>query len=98
MLIRVTEHTRRKPGRRCNTCRELIEPGQVYRFLLVFGLEIAGYPAGTWANHSACVAGREDFWTETERERHNQWRNAAEHQRAVEWCDPSHPQPPEIPF
>jgi hypothetical protein len=61
-----TEHTRRKPGRRCGVCRQPIEPGQRYRLTLLFWKTLARVDNGSIAAHVECSRGREDYETHAE--------------------------------
>ena len=64
-MIRVTEHTRRKPGAKCCICRLGISPNDRYRQLVQVGeTDIWDSPFGRWMAHVDCALGSEeaDSW------------------------------------
>lgn len=64
-MIRVTEHTRRKPGgATCAACRHPIRPGDRYRVaILVQEREVTGQPFQRRLCHVRCIpAGERDLW------------------------------------
>lgn len=62
-MIRITEHTRRKPGRNCHRCELPIEPGERYRARLAFASDYMN--DGYVTVHSDCVS-HDEWWELTD--------------------------------